>query len=145
MTQTVPDISPLMPMHQDPLLVCKIAAILSQSPCLNIHVSWQGFLLVAMSSQMGEGFAWLYPVFSWYHFCPPFSGPHNGQPLSFPSPVLEIKITGAPFRGHQFIRCLSDRLGKSEPFIGKCSIWQVTPICITNSLMWNHPGNIETW
>ena len=26
-TQTVPDISPLMPMHQDPLLVCLMAAI----------------------------------------------------------------------------------------------------------------------
>ena len=32
-TQTVPDISPLMPMHQDPLLVCYMAAILFRPQC----------------------------------------------------------------------------------------------------------------
>ena len=32
MTQTVPDISPLMPMHQDPLLVCQLGYLVLPTP-----------------------------------------------------------------------------------------------------------------
>ena len=39
MTQTVPDISPLMPMHQDPLLVTLYITIASRGNCAWLHQS----------------------------------------------------------------------------------------------------------
>ena len=39
-TQTVPDISPLMPMHQDPLLVLRLlVTMLGQRKCIYLHSS----------------------------------------------------------------------------------------------------------
>ena len=54
-TQTVPDISPLMPMHQDPLLVTYCGATYIIGLTVLISVTWRKWMPMAM----GYGDKWL--------------------------------------------------------------------------------------
>ena len=53
MTQTVPDISPLMPMHQNPLLVTVITALLLQGR----NMAVMAFQITGPSTGSGNGLA----------------------------------------------------------------------------------------